>query len=191
MRPLIFAVILVGSFALSHAEPAETAEQFIALRVPRVLRAALAAGVSDAQQSPAPSSAPAPAAQQPIAEKPPPETFTYQSEGRRDPFLNLLNTGSDPRPVPQTHKGEGPAALSVGEISVRGILQSRGSLIAMIAGPDNKTYIVHNGDKLLDATIKTITLQGLVMLQDVHDPLSPAKQREIHKMLQSLEGGKE
>ena len=43
-------------------------------------------------------------------------------------------------------------------------MQSRGSLVAMIQGPDNKTYIVHQGDKLLDGTIKTVTPQGLVEL---------------------------
>ena len=51
--------------------------------------------------------------------------------------------------------------MTLGEISVRGIMQSRGTLVAMVQGPDNKTYIVHQGDKLLDGTIKTITPQGL------------------------------
>ena len=45
--------------------------------------------------------------------------------------------------------------MTVGEISVRGIMQSRGALVAMVQGPDNKTYIVHQGDKLLDGTIKS------------------------------------
>ena len=53
--------------------------------------------------------------------------------------------------------------MVVAEISVRGILQSRGALVAMITGPDGKTYIVHQGDKLMDGTIKSITPQGLVV----------------------------
>jgi hypothetical protein len=57
----------------------------------------------------------------------------------------------------------------------------------MIQGPDNKTYIVHQGDKLLDGTIKTITPQGLVVIQEVSDPLSLVKQREVPKLLRSLE----
>ena len=51
-------------------------------------------------------------------------------------------------------------------------MQSRGSLVAMIEGPDKKTYIVHQGDKLLDGTIKNVTPQGLVVVQEVNDPLS-------------------
>ena len=69
-------------------------------------------------------------------------------------------------------------------------LQSRGGLVAMIQGPDKKTYIVHPGDKFLDGTIKSIIPQGLVIIQEVNDPLSLVKQREIRKLLRSLEDAK-
>jgi Tfp pilus assembly protein PilP len=81
--------------------------------------------------------------------------------------------------------------MTVGEVSVRGIMQSKGALVAMIQGPDNKTYIVHQGDKLADGTIKTITAQGLVVIQEVNDPLSLVRQREVRKLLRSLEDAKE
>jgi Tfp pilus assembly protein PilP len=80
--------------------------------------------------------------------------------------------------------------MSLGEISVRGVMQSRGALVAMIQGPDNKTYIVHQGDKLLDGTIKTVMPQGLVVVQEVNDPLSLIKTREVRKLLRSLEDAK-
>jgi Tfp pilus assembly protein PilP len=70
------------------------------------------------------------------------------------------------------------------------VLQSRNGLIAMVQGPDNKTYIVHQGDKLLDGSIKTITAQGLVIEQDVNDPLSVVKQREVRRLLRGLEDPK-
>jgi len=120
---------------------------------------------------------------------PPPDPYTYQTDGRRDPFLSLVGTGSDALSV--SRKREGPAGLTVAEVSVRGIMQSRGALIAMIHGADNKTYIVHQGDKLADGTIKAITQQGLIVVQEVNDPLSLVKQREIHKLLRSLESAKE
>ena len=133
--------------------------------------------------APAPAEQP-PAAAEPAAAEPvpppPPDNFTYEPAGRRDPFLNLLNTGAEPRPAGGP---EGPASLTVAEVSVRGVLQSRDEYIAMIMGPDNKTYLVHQGDKLLDGTIKTITPQGLVILQQVNDPLSLVKEREVRKML--------
>ena len=84
----------------------------------------------------------------------------------------------------------GPSGMTVAEISVRGVLQSRSGLIAMVQGPDNRTYIVHPGDKLLDGAIKSITPQGLVIEQAVNDPLSVVKQREVRKLLRGLKDAK-
>ena len=120
---------------------------------------------------------------------PAPDLYTYQPDGRRDPFPSLVGTGSDAGAT--FKKGDGAAGLTVAEVSVRGVVQSRGALIAMIHGADNKTYIVHQGDKLADGTIKTITPQGLIVVQEVTDPLSLVKQREVRKLLRSLEGAKE
>jgi type IV pilus assembly protein PilP len=137
--------------------------------------------------------APATAGQPPAAPAPPvppaSETYTYQPEGRRDPFLSLIDSGSDLRTT--SKRGDGLASFSAAEISVRGVVQSRGEMVAMIQGPDNKTYIVHQGEKLSDGTIKTITSQGIVVDQQVNDPLSIVKHREITKRLRSLENGKE
>jgi Tfp pilus assembly protein PilP len=78
----------------------------------------------------------------------------------------------------------------VADLSVRGVIESRGSLVAMVEGPDKRTYIVHQGDKLLDGTIKSITPQGLIVEQVVNDPLSLVKRREIRKLLKTLEDTK-
>jgi len=161
----------------------------------------IAAAVASAQapapapaQAP-PTAAPAPAGQgaahpapTPEAGPTPAEGYTYQPDGRRDPFMNLLGSGTEPQTGKKT---EGAAGLTVAEISVRGVLESRGALIAMIEGPDRKTYVVHTGDKFLDGTIRSITPQGLVIVQEVNDPLSLVKQREIRKLLRSLESVKE
>jgi len=60
----------------------------------------------------------------------------------------------------------------------------------MVQGPDNKTYIVRANDHLLDGTVKAVTPQGLVIMQEVSDPLSLVKQKEVRKMLRGLEEGK-
>jgi Tfp pilus assembly protein PilP len=142
-----------------------------------------------AAATPAPPAAAAPAATAPApTAAPAQEAYTYRPDGRRDPFTNLLGAGA--KGEIHTRRGEGAAGLSVAELSVRGIMQSRGSLVAMIEGPDKKTYIVHPGDKLLDGTIKNVTPQGLVVVQEVNDPLSLIKQREVRKLLRSLEDAK-
>jgi len=135
---------------------------------------------SGAEKAPPPAAAPPP---------PPAETYTYQPDGRRDPFLSLLGSGTEARITSKS--GEGPSGMSVADISVRGIMQSQGAMVAMIQGPDKKTYIVHKGDKLLDGTIKSISPLGLVVDQEVTDPLSLVKHREITKLLRSNEGGRQ
>ena len=82
--------------------------------------------------------------------------------------------------------GDGLTALLVNEISVRGVLQSKGSLIAMVQAPDKKTYVIHQGDRFADGVVKAVTTQGLVIVQDVNDPLSLVKQREVRKLLREL-----
>ena len=142
-----------------------------------------------APAAPAPQGTTPPATPQGKAPAPPaPEVYTYRAEGRRDPFQSLVGVGTNNA---TSRKGEGAAGLAVAEISVHGVMQSRGALVAMITGPDKKTYIVHQGDKLLDGTIKSITPQGLVVGQEVNDPLSLVKQREVRKLLRSLEDAKE
>lgn len=168
---------------------------FLVWLMPAVGAQAPAAKPAAPQGQPAPAPAPgaaapaaAPAAPAPAA-PPAQEAYTYKADGRRDPFLNLLGTGTENKLT--SRKGEGPAGMTVGEISVRGVMQSRGALIAMIQGPDNRTYVVHQGDKLLDGTIKSVTPQGLVIVQEVNDPLSLIKTREVRKLLRSLEDAKE
>ncbi len=140
-------------------------------------------------QTPAPRAAEAPANPTQPAAAPAPEPYTYQSEGRRDPFVSLTGTGTDPEPG--LTRGEGAAGMTVAEIAVRGIMESRGTLVAMVSGPDHKTYIVHPGDRLADGTIKSITPQGMIFIQNVNDPLSLVKQREVSKLLHAGAEGKQ
>jgi type IV pilus assembly protein PilP len=176
---VVFAAAARAQQPASPAQPAKPNTQQAAAPQPPAPAAAKPA--DKPAEKPAETPAPPP--------PPPQETYTYQPQGRRDPFLNLLGTGRDTSSV-TARRGEGPASMTTAEISVRGILQSRGALVAMVAGPDGKTYVVHSGDKLADGTIKSITPQGLIVIQEVNDPLSLVKQREVTKLLHALEVAK-
>jgi Tfp pilus assembly protein PilP len=132
---------------------------------------------------PPPASAPAP--------PPPGEAYKYNPDGRRDPFLSLINSGTGDPKAGQARRAEGVAGMTVAEISVRGILQSRGALIGIVQGPDNKTYLVHQGDKLADGSVQQVTAEGLVIMQEVNDPLSLVKQRVVRKPLRPVEDVKQ
>jgi len=147
----------------------------------------LTPGVSGAQTPAAPASA-EPAAVVAPGAVPLAEQYAYEAAGRRDPFLNLLaaiSADALPRERP-----EGAAGLATAELSVRGVVQSRGALAAMVQGPDNRTYIVRTGDRLLDGTVKAVVPEGLVIVQAVNDPLSLVKEREVRRLLRSLEDGR-
>jgi type IV pilus assembly protein PilP len=122
-----------------------------------------------------------------VAEKVP---FHYDPQGRRDPFVSLMARGVDARAPQPGRRVEGPAALTVAEVSLKGIVLSRGEYVAMIQGPDTKTFIVRANEKLLDGTVKAITAQAMLIIQDVNDPLSLVKQREVRKVLRAPQEGK-
>jgi type IV pilus assembly protein PilP len=119
----------------------------------------------------------------------PPDPYSYNPDGRRDPFLSLLGAGAEKGPP--TKRGDGVAGMTVAEISVRGILQSRGTLIAMVQGPDNRTYMLRQGDRLADGAVQAVTTDGLVIMQEVNDPLSLVKQRVVRKPLRAQEDVKQ
>jgi len=116
-----------------------------------------------------------------------PAAFTYDPEGRRDPFLSLVRRGVDPRNVGQATRPSGLAGLSVGEVTLRGTVRSREGFVAIFQGADQRAYIVRPGDKLFDGTVRTVTQNDVVILQHVNDPLSLEKQREVRKMLRQPE----
>lgn len=147
---------------------------------------------SAAQAKPAPPKpAPPPAAPvtPPTNPEKPAEVYTYNPEGRRDPFVSLLFRGAEMRPS-RENRPEGLPGLMINEIAIRGIIRSREGFVAMLSGPDNKTYIVHTSDKLLDGSVKAITADSVIFSQDVNDPLSLVKQREVRKYLRVSQEGK-
>ena len=134
-----------------------------------------------------------PAAAQPAAPETPPAEVViqvpkYEPKGRRDPFVTLLRRGAD---TTQTGKrAPGLAGLGTAEVSLRGTLISQGAYVAIVQGVDSKTYIVRAGDKLADGSIRSITRDAMVILQQVNDPLSLEKEHEVRKQLRQTEEGK-
>jgi Tfp pilus assembly protein PilP len=151
--------------------------------------ASMPAALSAAPAAPTvttPSAAPVASASNAVVPPLEPQGYTYDSGSRRDPFVTLMRRGAD------SERNVGPrapglAGLGSAEITLKGILDSRSGLVAIVKGADNKTYIVHSGEKLLDGTIRTITADAMVILQQVNDPLSHQTQREVRKVLRQTE----
>jgi type IV pilus assembly protein PilP len=138
-----------------------------------------------APQGAAPATPPAP-----ISSALEPQGFTYNPEGRRDPFVSLLRRGTGPQQSGIGSRPAGLAGLGAAEVALKGTVQSRSGYVAILQGSDNKTYIVRPGDKLFDGTVRSITANAMVILQQVNDPLSLEKEREVRKVLRQTEEAK-
>ena len=153
----------------------------------KVMLLILCFGVLLGAQAPAPAPAPAQPATPPPspgAAPTPPQNYTYSPDSRRDPFVSLLNRGSDdPRKRDGAPRPEGIAGISVDEVVIRGIVQSRGAWVAMVGAPNGRTYTIRAGDRLLDGSVRAINATTVILMQEVNDPLSLEKQREVRKYL--------
>lgn len=166
-----------------------------ALLVAAVAAAPLAVAAPAAGRQTAPQPAPTPQPPAPPAAAPGNQTdrlieppgFTYDAEGRRDPFVSLLRRGVDAGGGSGSTRPAGLAGLATGEVTLRGTLLGREGFVGILQGADQRTYIVRPGDKLLDGTVRTVSQNELVILQQVNDPLSLEKQREVRKVLRQVE----
>jgi hypothetical protein len=167
-----------------------------------------------AAQAPAPGAAPAAegapaeataeaasagAAAEPV-ERPPLDVemdtdgYTYQSRGRRDPFVSLQRPVEPERGATRPRGVEG---FLIQEVALRGIVRTSGGgtgiaaepgYIAIFQGPDpTKSYFVRTGQRLYDGVITAVDATSVTFRQDVTDPLSPVKSREVTKSLYAEE----
>ena len=111
----------------------------------------------------------------------PSEEPAYDPAGRRDPFVRIGETfGRLGHPA---CSGAGVQGLLIQELALRGIVLSRASPVAMLAGPDGRSYFVREGDRLCDGTVTHIHRSHLLFLQEANDPLTPTRAREVRREL--------
>jgi hypothetical protein len=137
--------------------------------------------------APAPPAAPAAAPQdEGIREVAPvPGGYTYNSGGRRDPFMSLVRRGSatgKERPVKAGLEG-----LLIQELALRGILKDQQGYLAFLSGPDGKSYWPRVGQRFFDGQLVGIDATTATFRQEVSDPLSPVRTRDVKKYLYPTE----
>jgi type IV pilus assembly protein PilP len=160
-----------------------------------VLTLALAAAATAQPPAPqAPSASPAAAAPAGAPDsikaildqelQPAPGAYTYNPQGRRDPFVSLQ------KPVEAQERGPraaGIAGMLIQEIALKGIVRTPKGYTAMMQGTDGKSYFVTAGQRLADGQVVSIDAATVVFRQELNDPLSTVKSREIKKSLYQSE----
>jgi type IV pilus assembly protein PilP len=108
------------------------------------------------------------------------ETYHYDPQGRRDPFRSLIG------PAPKLQQGvrpQGTAGFLIDEMKLQGVIKTKQGPVGMVSGPDNKGYLVHVGDKVLDGEVIRVTTSSVVFRQEVNDPTRIERYREVVKDL--------
>ena len=122
--------------------------------------------------------------------EPAPGGYTYNPQGRRDPFISLA------KPVGVIGaKGARPAGIPgflIQEVALKGVVKTSGGgmgvaqgagYIAILQGTDGKSYFVTVGQRLFDGVIVSIDASSVSFRQEVTDPLSPVRSRDVRKTL--------
>jgi Tfp pilus assembly protein PilP len=134
-----------------------------------------------AAQSPSPAASPGGDSLSNIGESSAGEGFHYNAMGRRDPFVSLLKPVS-PDQGPKTRR-PGMEGFLIQEVALKGIVKTPKGYTAMLLGTDGKSYFVGVGQRLFDGVVTAIDATTVTFRQEVTDPLSTVKSRELKKTL--------
>jgi Tfp pilus assembly protein PilP len=149
-----------------------------------IIAAAVLAATPAGGQAPAPAPATPAVVTGPHVPALEPQGYDYKPSGRRDPFISLVRRSTEALGTSARIRPTGLAGLSTDEIVMRGVMKGRNGYSAIVRGVDNRTYTgVKAGDELFDGTVTAVTAEAIVILQNVSDPLSLAKKREVKKLL--------
>lgn len=108
------------------------------------------------------------------------DSYRYDPQGRRDPFRSLVG------PVRNERTGdrpEGTLGFLIDEMDLQGVIRTKQGLVAMINGPDNSGYLLRVGDKVFDGEVIQITADSIIFRQEVNDPISIERFRQVVKEL--------
>jgi Tfp pilus assembly protein PilP len=119
----------------------------------------------------------------------PVEVGGYDSAGKRDPFVSLV-VSRRPTPTAATtgvgRPASGLATFAVADVLVTGIIRAGDKMLAILQGADRQSFTARVGDRLMDATVKTIDPQGVVFLEKA-DASAGVKPQEVRKLLRRTE----
>jgi Tfp pilus assembly protein PilP len=117
--------------------------------------------------------------------QPDPSGYSYSPQGRRDPFVSLLKPVSADQGA-RTRR-PGMEGFLIQEVALKGIVRTPKGFTAMLLGTDGKSYFVNVGQRLFDGVIVSIDATTVTLRQEVSDPLSTVKSRDVRKTLYPTE----
>jgi hypothetical protein len=112
------------------------------------------------------------------------QNFVYRSEGRRDPFRNLLQLRQREIVAP-TNRPAGLAGFLIGEVEITAVAMFQGRWHALLIGLDRRTYTAEVGTDMYDGRVVEINNTEIVFEQEVEDLIGARSTRRVVKKLTS------
>jgi len=116
----------------------------------------------------------------------------YDAGGRRDPFVSLIVPKVSTvaaRPVATSRPGAGLAGIAVSDVQLKGVIRSGATFVAILEGPDGRTFLAKRLDRLVNGVIKGIESNAVVFTERVEDAAGAVRQRDVRKGLRGSVGG--
>jgi len=104
---------------------------------------------------------------------------SYEDGNRRDPFASLIATPARTSSLPEGARPiKGLPGLSLADITVRGVIKSGASVLAIIEGPNKQSFVARLNDRLSDASVQSIDATGVVFAEQVGAGMRPINVRK-------------
>lgn len=113
----------------------------------------------------------------------PADGYQYSSLGRRDPFVSLLRPVSATSGGAASQRPKGPTGFLVQELTLRGIVRTTDGFIALVQGPDGKSYPMRVGQRLYDGEITGMDGATMTLNQRYTDEFNRPRVNTVKKSL--------
>jgi len=111
------------------------------------------------------------------------EFFSYDPEGRRDPFRSLLEGRNNQDELVGQVRPPGLPGMMVEELTLEGIIDTPAGIMAFVLGRDNVSYIIRPETKLYNGEVKEILQDRVIFRQQVNDPKQTRPFEEVVRVL--------
>jgi Tfp pilus assembly protein PilP len=80
--------------------------------------------------------------------------------------------------------GQGLGSISIADASITGIVRKGETMMAIVQGTGQQSYVARVNDRLADGVVKSIDARGVVFVE-FSEPGSAARAQETRKLLRS------
>ena len=116
----------------------------------------------------------------------------YDDGRRRDPFVSLIvpkAPASGPLSAARPRAVPGLVGIAISDIVVKGLVKSGATLIALLQGPDGRTYMARTQDRLQDGVVTRIDSDAVVFTERSPDAAGQLRAHDVRKPLRAAASG--